>query len=157
MEGMVIKGVAQGTGKAAVSVLDVPDRPGVAFKIFSLLGQNGINVDVILQSVMRDSKRDIAFTIDEEDINETLQLLEENQPLFDYSSLAVDRDIVKVSIVGAGMLSNSGIASRMFGALYEAGINIKMITTSEIKISVILESKDADNAVNVIHDEFINK
>lgn len=157
MEGMVIKGVAQDIGKAAVSVLDVPDRPGVAFKIFSLLGQRGINVDVILQSVLRESKRDIAFTVDEEDVEETLQLLEENKPLFDFTSVAVDRDIVKVSIVGAGMLSNSGIASRMFGALYEAGINIKMITTSEIKISVIIESKDAERAVAVVHDEFVTK
>jgi aspartate kinase len=155
MEGMIIKGVARDSGIVAISVLGVPDRPGVAFKLFSLLGQKGINVDVILQAVARDNRRDIVFTVVSDAEEDALELIKGHKSLFDYSDIAVDRDVSKVSIVGAGMLSHSGIASRMFGALYDAHINIKMITTSEIKISVIIDGKDADRAVEVVHDEFI--
>lgn len=154
MEGMIIKGVTKDANFVSISVLEVPDRPGVAFKLFSLLGKQGINVDVILQSVSRSDKRDIAFTVPADDEDEALRIIRENQPQFEYTDVIVDHNVAKVSIVGAGMLSHPGIASRMFGALYDAQINIKMITTSEIKISVILDKDDTDRAVLAVHDEF---
>ena len=155
MEGMIIKGVTKDTDFVAISVLEVPDEPGVAFKLFSMLGKKGINVDVIIQSVSRSDKRDIAFTVHAADEEEALEVIKEQQSVFKYTDVLVDADVAKVSIVGAGMLSHSGIASRMFGALYDAKINIKMITTSEIKISVIIDSKDADRAVEVVHADFV--
>lgn len=155
MEGMIIKGVTKDTDFVSISVLEVPDRPGVAFKLFSLLGKKGINVDVILQSVERNEKRDIAFTIHKDDEMEALEILKESQAAFGFTDIEIDNNVAKVSIVGAGMLSHSGIASRMFGALYDAGINIKMITTSEIKISVIIDNKDTDRAVAAVHEEFV--
>lgn len=156
VEGMLIKGVTKDTSYVSVSVLGVHDTPGVAFKLFSLLGKKGVNVDIIIQSVARGEKRDIAFTVHADDEQSTLDALQE-QPGFAFDEVIVERDIAKVSTVGAGILSHAGIASRIFGALYDAGININMITTSEIKISVIIDSKDADRAVSAIHDEFFGR
>ncbi|MEG1984052.1 MAG: ACT domain-containing protein, partial [Oscillospiraceae bacterium] len=130
---------------------------GVAFKLFSLLGAKGINVDVILQSVARDNTRDISFTAPIADIDGVTEVLKEHERLLGANGYSIDEDVAKVSIVGAGMMSHAGVASRMFRALSDAGINIKMISTSEIKISVIVARKDADRAVEAVHDEFINE
>lgn len=153
VEGMLIKGVTKDTSYISVSVLGVHDTPGVAFKLFSMLGKKGVNVDIIIQSVARGDKRDIAFTVHADDEQTTVDALR-NQSVIDYDDVFIDRDIAKISTVGAGILSHAGIASRIFGALYNAGININMITTSEIKISVIIDRKDADRAVAAIHEEF---
>ncbi|MEG1808476.1 MAG: aspartate kinase, partial [Oscillospiraceae bacterium] len=155
VEGMLIRGVTKDTSFVSVSVISLPDRTGIAFKLFSILGAKGISVDVILQSVERDDTRDISFTVPESDLERALQLLEEHKEKIGAKEISVERDVAKVSIVGSGMISNAGVASRMFGALSDAGINIKMITTSEIQISVIVDRKDADRAVEAVHDEFI--
>jgi len=138
-----------------MSVIGVPDIPGIAFKIFSVLGGKGINVDIIIQSVSRDDRRDISFTIPEEDEEDALAALRDNAAVFGFTDILIDRDVAKVSIVGAGMLSHSGIASRMFGAIFDSDINLKWITTSEIKISVIVQKRDADRAVEAVHREFV--
>lgn len=154
MEGMLIKGVAKDTNVAVLSILDVPDVPGVSFKIFSLLGQKKINVDIILQSSGRDNHKDIIFTVPASDAEVARQILEENLARFGGKSVMLDKDVAKVSIVGAGMQSHSGVAARMFEALYEAHINVRMISTSEIKISVLIDAADADRAVAAIHAAF---
>lgn len=156
MEGMLVKGITKDSNVVAVSVLGVPDKPGVAFKIFSLLGQKRINVDIILQSEGRDGAQDITFTVASADKDSVRQILEENLSVIGGSGVKIDESVAKVSIVGAGMQSHSGVASRVFGALYGADINIHMISTSEIKISVLINSEHADRAVAAIHDEFVH-
>lgn len=156
VEGMLIKGITKDESVVAISVLGVPDRPGVAFKIFSLLGQKQINVDIILQSEGNNHKQDITFTISTADLDAAKEILEENLESIGGEAIKIDESVAKVSIVGSGMQSHSGVASRVFGALFEAGININMISTSEIKISVLIKRDDADRAVVAIHDEFIH-
>lgn len=157
VEGMLIKGVAKDTSFVSVTVLGLKDVPGFAFKVFSLLSSKNINVDVILQSVTTEGKRDLCFTIPSEDKDTALELLTSHKSSLGAEEIEIDEDVAKVSIVGAGMISHSGVAMRMFKALSDAGINIKMISTSEIKISVIISRKDADAAVSAVHDEFIAK
>lgn len=157
VEGMLIKGVAKDTSFVSVSVLGLKDEPGFAFKVFSLLSSKNINVDVILQSVTTEGKRDLCFTIPKDDEEAALSLLNEHKTSIGATNVEIDDDVAKVSIVGAGMISHPGVAMRMFKALSDAGINIKMISTSEIKISVIIERKDADAAVSAVHDEFIGQ
>lgn len=154
VEKMLIRGVARDNNVARVSVLGVPDQPGVAFQVFSLLAQNKINVDIILQSIGREDTKDVSFTISHENLDRALKLLQENLSAFHGHAVVYDDNISKVSIVGAGMQTNAGVAAKMFEALYEANINIQMISTSEIKISVLIERKDAERAVKVIHDYF---
>ncbi len=156
VEGMLIKGISKDESVVAVSVLGVPDKPGIAFKIFSLLGQKKVNVDIILQSEGRDGTQDITFTVPSVDRDNVKEILEENLASIGGKSIKIDEAVAKVSMVGSGMQSHSGVAARMFGALYEAGINIHMISTSEIKISVLISKDDADRAVVAIHDEFIH-
>ena len=149
MEGMLIKGVAKDTDVAVITILNVPDEPGTSFKIFGLLAQKNINVDIILQSTGRDGKKDISFTCSEGEADLAMRVLKESAHFHDVS---VDTTCAKVSIVGAGMQSHSGVASKMFEALSNNNINIKMISTSEIKISCIINRDDADKAVSAIHD-----
>ena len=149
MEGMLIKGVAKDTDVAVITILNVPDEPGTSFKIFGLLAQKNINVDIILQSTGRDGKKDISFTCAEGEADLAMRVLKESAHFHDVS---VDTTCAKVSIVGAGMQSHSGVASKMFEALSNNNINIKMISTSEIKISCIIDREDADKAVSAIHD-----
>ena len=156
VEGMLIKGVAKDTNVAAVSILGVPDVPGMSFKVFGLLGQRNINVDIILQSTGRDGKKDLIFTVPRDDAENALAVLEANKARFGGGDISVETDIAKVSIVGAGMQSHAGVAAAMFEALAAQNINIQMISTSEIKISVIIEEKLADRAVAAIHDAFIH-
>lgn len=156
LEGMLIKGVAKDNDVAVISVLGVPDVPGMSFKVFSLLAQKNINVDIILQSSGRDGNKDVVFTVPEGDAEVAVNTLEANKARFGGGEIHVDKTCAKVSIVGAGMQSHSGVASTMFEALSGMNINIKMISTSEIKISVIIDEKDADRAVAAIHDAFIH-
>ena len=149
MEGMLIKGVAKDTDVAVITILNVPDEPGTSFKIFGLLAQKNINVDIILQSTGRDGKKDISFTCAESEAETALRVLRESAK---FDQVTCDETCAKVSIVGAGMQSHSGVASKMFEALSNNNINIKMISTSEIKISCIIDREDADKAVSSIHD-----
>lgn len=154
VEGTLIRGVTKDTSYASISVISLPDRTGMAFKIFSLLGSRNIGVDFILQSVERNGARDITFNVAESDLEGALELLKQNRDAIGFESIEVDNDVAKVSIVGAGIKSNADVASRMFGALSDAGINIRMITSSEIQLSVIVSRKDADRAVEAVHEEF---
>ena len=149
MEGMLIKGVAKDTDVAVITILNVPDEPGTSFKIFGLLAQKNINVDIILQSTGRDGKKDISFTCAQGEAETALRVLKDSAH---YADVSVDTTCAKVSIVGAGMQSHSGVASKMFEAISNNNINIKMISTSEIKISCIIDRDDADKAVSAIHD-----
>ena len=149
VEGMLIKGVAKDTDVAVITILNVPDEPGTSFKIFGLLAQKNINVDIILQSTGRDGKKDISFTCAESEAETAMRVLRESAK---FDQVTCDETCAKVSIVGAGMQSHSGVASKMFEALSNSNINIKMISTSEIKISCIIDREDADKAVSAIHD-----
>ena len=156
MEGMLIKGVAKDKDVAVVTLMGVPDVPGTSFKVFSLLAQKKINVDIILQSTGRDGKKDLSFTVPLGEAENARKLLEENATRFGGGEIHIKTGVAKVSIVGAGMQSHFGVAAKMFEALSENQINIQMISTSEIKISVIIDEKDADRAVTAIHDAFIH-
>ena len=156
MEGMLIKGVAKDEDVAVVTLVGVPDVPGTSFKVFSLLAQKKINVDIILQSTGRDGNKDLIFTVPRSEAENTRKLLDENVSRFGGSEVEIKTGVAKVSIVGAGMQSHFGVAAKMFEALSENQINIQMISTSEIKISVIIDQKDADRAVNAIHAAFIH-
>ena len=153
MEKMLIKGVTKDTSIARISVVGVADVPGIAFRIFDLLGRKDINVDIILQSIGREGTKDMTFTVSAADADYAADALHESELLKD-KDILVDKEVAKVSIVGAGMETHAGVASRMFEALYDAGINIQMISTSEIKISVLIAKNDADRAVIAIHDKF---
>ena len=157
VDGMLIKGVAKDNDVAVVSIKNVPDVPGMSFKVFSLLAQKNINVDIILQSSgNEEGKKDLSFTVPLGDAESAVSALQAASSRFGGGDISVDKESAKVSIVGAGMQSHSGVASTMFEALFSQNINIKMISTSEIKISVIIDKKDADKAVAAIHDAFIN-
>lgn len=156
VEGMLIKGVAKDVNVAVVSILEVPDVPGISFKVFSLLAQKKINVDIILQSTGRGGNKDLIFTVPLSDAEVAREVLNENLARFGGEKIIIDTDVAKVSIVGAGMQSYSGVASTMFEALFDNNINIRMISTSEIKISVLINKDDTDKAVNAIHDAFLN-
>lgn len=155
VEGMLIKGVAKDEDVAVVSILEVPDVPGMSFKVFSLLAQKNINVDIILQSSGGAGCKDVIFTCSKGEAETARAVLESNKTRFGTDKITVNNDCAKVSIVGAGMQSHPGTASTMFEALYSQNINIHMISTSEIKISVIIDKADADRAVAAIHDAFI--
>ena len=154
MEKMLISGVAKDTDVARLFVTCVPDRPGMVFKLFSKLAAKKINVDVILQSVGRDNTKDIAFTVARNKGMEAKEICEQFAASIGAGVVDYDDDVAKVSIVGAGMESHAGVASKMFEALYDKQINIRMIATSEIKVSVIINKSDADRAVMAIHDKF---
>lgn len=153
MEKMLIRGVTKDTDVARISVTKIPNTPGVAFKLFDVLAKHKINVDIILQSVGRDSTKDITFTVAKSNAEETVECVKK---VFDIEDDAIicDTSVAKISIVGAGMESHPGTASKMFQALYERDINIDMIATSEIKISVLIDLEDADRAVSAIHKAF---
>ena len=156
VEQMKISGIAKDTNVARIAVVGVPDEPGVAFRLFRELASAKINVDVILQSIDKNGFNDISFTVSEGDYSRALQIVEERRDTLKYSELFGDKSVAKVSIVGAGMLSSSGVAATMFEALSEAKINIQMISTSEIKVSVLIDETSADRAVQVIHNKFFN-
>jgi len=155
MEKMLVRGVTKDTDTARISVIGVPDVPGVAFKIFSKLAAKDINVDIILQSIGRDGTKDIAFTVAKSNADSAIAALEQSLDILQGLKIVCDTDVAKVSVVGAGMETHPGTASKMFEALFEQDINIQMISTSEIKISVLIDAKDADRAVSAVHSAFL--
>ena len=154
VERMLISGVALDENAARISVMGLKDEPGIAFKLFNILAKNNVNVDIILQSIGREKTKDISFTVNEEDVETAIQLIEENKERITFQQVTSNLDVAKVSIVGAGMTSNPGVAAKMFEALYSVGININMISTSEIRITVLVKKKDGEKAMNAIHDAF---
>ena len=154
MEKMLVRGVTKDTDVARISIIGVPNVPGIAYKIFGKLAAKNINVDIILQSVGRGDTKDIAFTTTKSNLTETVETLRSLE-LLSGLEIICDEDVAKVSVVGAGMESHPGIAAKMFEALFEADINIQMISTSEIKISVLIDIKDGDKAVEAVHNAFI--
>lgn len=154
VEGMLIKGVTKNENVAVISLLEVPDVPGMSFNVFSLMAQKKINVGTILQASGRGNNKDLIFTVPLEDVHTATAILQENLQRFGATRVLVDTDVAKVSIVGAGVQSHPGVAAKMFERLYECNINIRMIATSEIKISVIIAKQDADRAVAAVHDAF---
>ncbi|MBQ9411550.1 MAG: aspartate kinase [Oscillospiraceae bacterium] len=154
VERMIISGVAKDDHIARVTVGRVPDRPGAALKLFQVLSDNSVNVDNICQSASGSGRSDIGFTVAEDDADTARTLLQKARPEVGYEALSVTRDVSKVSIVGAGLLASPGMAVRMFEALTEENINISMISSSEIKLSVVIPKSDADRAVAAIHGKF---
>ena len=154
MEKMLVTGVASDKNTARISVIGVEDKPGVAFKVFHRLAKNNINIDIILQSVGRDGSKDISFTVAEDDLEDAIRVLEENKEALTIKEIKHNARVAKVAIVGAGMMSNPGVASQMFEALFNSNININMISTSEIRITVLIDEKDVDRAVQAIHEKF---
>lgn len=151
-----VRGVAQDAHAARIAVLGLRNIPGVAYKIFSVLAENNITVDMIVQSVRNsnDDKTDIIFTIDDADLSDAKRVLDAMRDEGKVEEVIYDDDTAKVSVVGAGMLGRPGVAARMFGALGRAGVNIDIVSTSEISISCLILRKDLDKAVQAIHDEF---
>ena len=154
MEKMLITGVAADRNTVRISAIGVKDEPGIAFKLFNTLARNNINVDIILQSVGRNGTKYISFTVSEDDLQEALQILEEKKDVLTIKEITYSTDVAKVSIVGAGMLSNPGVAAKMFESLFNSNINISMISTSEIRITVLIDEKDTEKAMIAIHDGF---
>ena len=157
MEKSHISGVAKDKNIARLALVGLSDQPGIAFKIFSLLAREKINVDIILQSIGRDDTKDISFTVARSDLARAQEHLEKRKDTLGFQRLEVNDHCAKVSIVGAGMINSPGVAATMFEALFDAGININMISTSEIKVSVLVDESQADRAVQVIHDQFFRE
>ena len=153
MEKMLVRGVTKDTDVARISVTNIANTPGIAFKLFSKLAQKKINVDIILQSVGRDGKKDITFTVSKDNADTAIDAIKNTFDIED-KDIVCDTNVAKISVVGAGMESHPGTASKMFEALFENDINIDMISTSEIKISVLIEAEDADRAVSAVHRAF---
>ncbi len=151
MEKMIVSGVAADSDAARVAVIGLKDEPGVAFKLFNALAKQNINIDMILQSIGRHGKKDISFTCTDEDADLAKQIIEDQM---EFEEIDVDKGVSKVSIVGAGMQTNAGVAAKMFEALYDANINIRMISTSEIRVTVLINENNTERAMNAIHDKF---
>ncbi|MDR1913646.1 MAG: aspartate kinase [Clostridiales bacterium] len=154
VESTYVSGLAIDKDVASISVMGIRNVPGMAYKIFSLLSKEKILVDIILQSIGRDKKKDISFTINIGDLPKAMELLKNNQDNLGFEDVTYDDKIAKISVVGAGMATHSGVASMLFEALYSARINIMMISTSEIKISVLIDERDTDAAANYVHEKF---
>ena len=154
VERMLISGVALDTDAVRIAVIGLKDEPGVAFKLFDTLAKKNINVDVILQSIGRAGRKDISFTVDGNDLDDAVAVLDANQARLGFAELHSERNIAKLSIVGAGMMSNPGVAAKMFESLYNEGVNINMISTSEIRVTVLINEKDGVRAMNAVHDAF---
>lgn len=154
MEKMLVSGVAADKNAARIAVIGLEDQPGVAFKLFHHLARHNINVDIILQSIGRDGTKDISFTVKEDDLDEAVATIERHRESIKYQKLDIEKGVAKVSIVGAGMMSNAGVAAKMFEALYDVGVNIKMISTSEIRVTVLIDESQVEKAMNAVHDKF---
>ncbi len=152
MEKMLVSGVAGDTDTARIAIIGLKDEPGIAFKLFNALAKSNINVDMILQSIGRKGTKDISFTVSEENADEAAEVINNN---FDnFESVDVNKNVAKVSIVGAGMQTNAGVAAKMFEALYDENINIRMISTSEIRVTVLIDRENTERAMNAVHDKF---
>ena len=154
VERMLISGVALDTEAVRIAVIGLKDVPGMAFKLFDVLAKKHINVDVILQSIGRAGTKDISFTVAEDVADEAVAIIQKSFPKSDYKKIDEEKDVAKLSIVGAGMMSNPGVAASMFEALYDCGVNIKMISTSEIRVTVLIDQKYVERAINAVHDKF---
>ncbi|MDR1531190.1 MAG: aspartate kinase [Clostridiales bacterium] len=154
LEKTLVSGLALDKDVARISVVGIKDEPGMAFKLFSILANEKICVDIILQSIGRQNTKDITFTVERSLLDDTIKIIERNKDILLYDHLSFGDQIAKLSVVGAGMLNNPGVASIMFEALFDAGVNIHMISTSEIKISVLIDERSADKAINYVHDKF---
>ena len=154
VEKMLVSGVAVDKSAERISIVGLADKPGTAFRVFDALAKANVNVDMILQSVGREGSKDISFTVDGNFGDDAIKVLEDNKSRLNYDSIEIEKNVCKVSIVGAGMMSNPGVAAKMFECLYNEHINIKMISTSEIRVTVLIDAKDADRAANAIHDSF---
>ena len=155
MEGMLVSGVAVDKNAARIAIIGIKDEPGMAFKIFDLLAKKNINVDIILQSIGRDGTKDISFTVSRDQMDEAVKVLEDNSARVKAQKIEADPTVAKLSIVGAGMQTHPGVAAGMFEALYNVGVNIRMIGTSEIRVTVLVDEKDVDKAMRAAHDKFI--
>jgi len=154
VEKMNVSGVARDMDVAQISLVNMADAPGIAYKVFSTLANKGVNVDIILQSTGRNDAKDIAFTVPSSSLETAKKVLEENKDSIGFESIAVREDLCKLSIVGAGMVNNPGVAAMMFEALAAANVNIDMISTSEIKVSVLIAKDDSERAMRAVHDKF---
>ena len=154
MEKLLVTGVAADKDTVRISVIGLEDKPGTAFAVFNTLAANNINVDIILQSVGREGTKDISFTVSHENLDEAIALLEEKKEALGFEKVEYNCDVAKLSIVGAGMMSNPGVAAKMFECLYNQDVNINMIATSEIRITVLVAQKDAVAAMNAVHEAF---
>lgn len=154
VERMLISGVASDKNCAKISVIGLSDKPGAAFRLFDALAQANINVDMILQSVGRDGEQDIAFTVVGDYADDAMKVIEDSKKRIGYEKLSLETGVAKVSVVGAGMMSNPGVAAKMFECLYNSNINIKMISTSEIRVTVLIDEKEVDKAMNAAHEIF---
>ena len=157
MEKTHVSGVAKDKNVARVALVGLEDRPGIAFRIFSLLAKHNVNVDIILQSIGRNESKDISFTVSQDDMPRAVEVMKENQEAIGFQTVEATDQVAKISIVGAGMANNAGVACKMFEALYGANINIHMISTSEIKVSVLVDERDSERAVQAIHDRFFSE
>ena len=157
VESMLVSGVAVDKDAARIAIVGLKNQPGIAFKVFDLLAKHNINVDVILQSIGRDDTKDISFTVDQTQAKECVQLLKDNQERLTIQNIKEEENVAKLSIVGAGMQSNAGVAAKMFEALYEVGVNIRMIATSEIRITVLIDLDDVKVAMKAVHDKFLDE
>lgn len=157
VESMLISGVAVDKNTARIAIIGVQDTPGIAFKIFNLLGKKNINVDLILQSIGREGTKDISFTVARDDVKDVVSILEENKNRITAQRIEFDDTVGKVSVVGGGVQSNPGVAAKMFEAIYGAGINIRMIATSEIRITVLVDDEDVDKAAKAVHARFMEE
>ena len=154
VEKMLVSGVAVDKNAERISIIGLEDKPGTAFRVFDALAKANINVDMILQSTGRNNTQDISFTVDGTFGDDALKVLEENKARLKYQNIEMEKNVSKVSIVGAGMMSNPGVAAKMFECLYNEHINIKMISTSEIRVTVLIDVNDSERAANAIHDIF---
>lgn len=156
MEKMLVSGVVADKNTARIAVVGLEDQPGVAFKLFNHLARHNVNVDIILQSIGRDGTKDISFTVKEDDLEEAVATIERHrQTSLKCHKVDVERGVAKVSIVGAGMMTNAGVAAKMFEALYDVGVNIKMISTSEIRVTVLIDEVHVEKAMNAVHEKFL--
>ena len=154
MEQVVVSGVTSNKDQAKISLIGIEDKPGVAAEIFNIVAEQHINIDMIIQNVGRDGTTDLSFTVPEKDLSKAVKVIQDLSDQIKIATLETDSDISKVSVVGIGMVSHVGIASKMFSALADQNINIQMISTSEIKISCVIDQTQTDKAVEVIHDSF---
>lgn len=154
MERMLVSGLAADKNVARISVVGLSDKPGTAFRLFDVLAKANINVDMILQSVGRNNTKDISFTVAGDVADEALEVIENTKSRLNPEHVEIEKNVSKVSVVGAGMMSNPGVAAKMFEALYNANINIKMISTSEIRVTVLINDSEVETAMNAAHDIF---
>ena len=155
MEKLAVRGVVSDKNTTRIAVIGLKDIPGVAFKLFNHLARYDINVDIILQSVGRDGTKDISFTVSKDKVDEAVEIIERHRTgSLQYQKLDVEKSVAKVSVVGAGMNSHAGVAAKMFEALYDVGVNIKMISTSEIRVTVLIDDQYVEKAIDAIHEKF---